>query len=418
MLHLICITKKFMTGLCWYTRINTDQLIGCNRFNYRRSLQEEEIGRNMCDIFLDCIRSHIGKGFRRLRAGIEFDSNVTAENRQKCIQLLQQVAPQCEVHQVRPSNTAEWVAEMSEVMSFFGDSYPVLFHYNHDHFYVGPHIDVFLTEQICSLLSSTNAIIPSTDHPLWMCNTDPFYVKHTYSGYKGQPMLLPGDPGIGGNDWVVHNSTWGLTEKLGWGYQGEIICTASTMQLVWSMLNKHNSHLPYLPRPDWPNASVVEPPLKTLFLLPPGEICTHYDGYGYVTSMTRFVSPLSCNDGNWYYLSALEQPSGNLLITSDDLHEFRRQYYILLSRTYSICISSSNNRHAALAAFHEQIQRIAAQWAVRKCKRDLRFIQTRLGTDRSLTLESIILKLKASLLQDIDAAMPILATDMYDGLGM
>ena len=319
-------------SLCWYSRITAKIEDYNKRFNYRRSLDTEEIHKSPLEIFKDCIESHKAYKFEKLRACIEFDESVSAEQRKYCLDSLRSLADESEVIENRPSNVDEWLEEALYVSRYFGEDKSILFHYNHDHFFVADKINEEFVNEIVKINTQIpNSVIMSTDFPIWNCRTNSFFVRNAHKKYVGPVETVSISGSYTGLIWTRLDDMWGGGHGLGINQHGECICSAKMHLQLWLSLTREqeNIKLKYVARPDW--HGVVETGIKASFIIPPSEICTHYDGYGYLTSLTQYISPLTIKQGKWCFTREGKVVIREKLISHKDLNQFRRENYILIS---------------------------------------------------------------------------------------
>lgn len=398
-----------MTSLCWYTRATNNIDDANKRFNYRRSCDSEELAKTPFDIFVASVRSHIGKGFSSVRVCVDIDDSVSEQQRLLLFNLIREIAPVSSIVESRPHTIHEWLSEMNKAKDFFGDS-PILFHYNHDHVYLGPPIAQVITTDIERLIAFNSSFVMTTDYPLWVCLSDPFYFSTRYSDCI-VPTRLAHLPGVGGSQWSLHRIDWGNKGSCGISLHGECLCSAESMMTIWSSLAsiKQNCDIAYVPRPDW--TGIIQPVIPALLYVPPIELCTHYDGYGYVTSLTRYIAPVKSNDTSCWIAHDSLSFSACGLLSPADLARFIRHYFILISRLYFISKASFVDSPAAMRFFHDQVQRVTTEWSTNKLSNDYCF--SSLDHDTFKKLADLLVPIKSSLISVVDNALPFIVSDMY-----
>ena len=214
-------------SLCWYSRITKKIEDGNKRFNYRRTLDDKEINKTPLDIFKSCIYSHRSYRFKKIRACIEFDSSVSEIEKQECVELLNSLASESEIITRRPSNIDEWLEEALYLNKSFRKDESILFHYNHDHFFVAKEINSDYIKDIYEVNAQIrDAVIMTTDYPVWKCMSNKLYVKENHKDYLGWPVTKTIDMSQSGLKWTRLNDIWSSNQGLGINQHGEFIGTA------------------------------------------------------------------------------------------------------------------------------------------------------------------------------------------------
>ena len=194
------------------------------------------------------------------------------------------------------------------------------------------------------------------------------------------------------------------------GLQGEIICNSKTMHNIWKCIasSPENLELKYVPRPDWPG--VIEGTLNVNLFIPPSEICAHYDGYGYMTTLTEFIGPLISKSKVWSFTECRDYTNG--IIDSDEIAQFKRENYIALSKLLIIYQKSAITKKDAYKKFHEKVQELTTRAALQILLRANRKERRQRPED----IEKLVFAVKGLLLGQIDSDMSKITNDMYQGI--
>jgi len=233
----------------------------------------------------------------------------------------------------RPTSLAEWERSSLVAAEFFLRGQPIVCVFNHDHIFVDYRIEPF-TDVIKEVFED------GTRHDAMLVYSHAPEVISSISDSNSYKLRLLAYPGMTVKSTEVRGQGGVLFTATETGrIDGINVTTAAGLKRMWSAAVANSD---YVPRPDWPGVSFEEMEFVSYFT--PREFFRHFDGYGHVTTMPRYLgmafaefidnSPVLASRQSLINLKKLETASGSRV----SVEQMTEGYFNIFMDNYLLAI--------------------------------------------------------------------------------
>jgi hypothetical protein len=184
----------------------------------------------------------------------------------------------------RPTSLQEWQASSRFASCFFGPNTPVVCCFNHDHIFVDYNAEPLLNviEKIFGEIADFHAFLGYSHTPECISQA------HNCEAYRHRLASTLGME-LDFHSFRMHTESLYSYVEVG-KIDGIFVTTPQGLERLWLSAR---SQVAYIPRPDWPGVDFPE--TNFVKYLCTREFFRHFDGYGHVTTIPRYLG-LSFDD--------------------------------------------------------------------------------------------------------------------------